>query len=733
MPSLWTVSKKTFEYKKSKNSKAKACTGKMKRIIYIVVAVVCWVEMLAAPRSVEQARMAALQMTEGKTNGNQAPSRASELTLASTVMTEAGEPAIYVFNKGEENGFVLISADDRAYTVLGYSDRGHWDENALPDNLQEWMHYYTRAIAYVCRTDSSSTPIYSKTYTPVAPLCATQWGQNAPYNNLCPTLNGKHCLTGCVATAAAQIMRKYNHPAQGVGSNSYNWAGDNGDSITLSADFGNTTYDWGAGFDTAKLMYHCGIACNMKYSTSNSTAKSAIMAKALVDYFRYDKSIHGLRLDYMPEEQMMDSIAADLLLNRPVLISARTLSDRGHAFVCDGMDANGLLHINWGWTGRSDGYFRISAFNPKSQGAGGSPTNQGYVAEVRAFTHIHPDQNGDYFYSFSCQNVRVSSTRYGKADQVEIYVDTLHNDGVSDWTGNLALRVCKDGAFYETITNPTDLKPLKVGYQRPRLSYYASFYNYPAGTYDVELFARSADQPGKLFPIMRKWLGSWRCTLTVTDDSVFVQVPEVTPRELFVPVDPTEYDLTKLRAYYYPNNSEDGHHHWKLQLSTDGFYTKNINDDQDQVLLLFNVFAKGSNSIIGKYMAGAMTGLHCWGGVHYHGTTADNDNMVRTDADEAACGVAYDESSNNYIVEYRIRLLGVDYSNTEQVPLSKVKAYYGENTDGHAKGEEIPLVNITALPQAEGDIVETQKILRNGILYIIHNGKTYTLQGIQTK
>lgn len=702
----------------------------MKRgYITLVGLVLCLAQMWATPRTVEQALEVALQI-----DGQQAAARMAAgeqaMTLAGVVRTEAGEPAAYVFNRGEEKGFVMIAADDQAYTVLGYSDTGRWDETDLPAGLQAWANMYAEQIAQLSGHASSPTEGTARTYTPVAPICQTQWGQRAPFNLMCPTWNGANCLTGCVATAASQVMNVHKYPSQGQGANSYKWANENKDSVTLSADFQTTTYAWDATMDTAKLVYHCGVSCNMKYGPTNSSAKSFKMMQALVNHFRYDKGIQRLYLDFMPADELVDSIAADLQQGRPVYFSAKTVRNEGHAFVCDGIDADGLLHINWGWYGKSDGYFRLTALNPKSQGDGGSATNAGYTTNVQVYTHIRPDANGDYYYSFGCENIRVVSDRVVKTEKVQFRVDTLRNFSLAPWTGHLSLNVYKDGAFYANRNIQQSMAELGADRYRTIVSYNANFSSYPAGNYEVEMMARVESMPGKLFPVMRRNHGHWRCQMTITEDSIFITLPVITEPEHPEVVDPADYEFTKLVAYYYPNTSEDAYHQWKLQLSTDGFYSKDANADEDQMLLLFNVFGWSSNAIVGNYPAGAKTGHNCWKGIHYYGVAAAQDEMITTEASSAACTLWYDAESNAYRMTYQMRLYNEDYSGSAAITLENIRAYYGEATDGHAKGERITLVHPTPIIREPADEAQPRKVLENGQLFILlPDGKKYTVTG----
>lgn len=156
--------------------------------------------------SPSEALARALDTTEGK--GRRAPARAiPALTLGSEE-----NPAIYVFNSGDE-GYMIISADDVAAPLLGYSDSGSFDPDNMPDNMRWWLERYKSQIETAISNNAGS---FQKIDRPkrasIATMMTTKWDQGAPYNYLCPLLSGARTATGCVATAMAQVMKYHNWP-----------------------------------------------------------------------------------------------------------------------------------------------------------------------------------------------------------------------------------------------------------------------------------------------------------------------------------------------------------------------------------------------------------------------------------------------------------------------------------------------------------------------------------------
>jgi hypothetical protein len=314
-------------------------------------------------------------------------------------------PFFYVFNYGENRGFIIVSGDDDSKEILGYSDTGNFDAKNIPDNVRYMLTLYANEIASISenRTSIADNTVGNNNYisenklfaASIYPLLQTQWNQDSPYNNMCPidnrTIDGRSSYTGCVATAMAQIMKYHNFPEKGTGWHSYTTEYVTG---TISADFGATTYDWANMTNTyniystdaqkdavAKLMFHCGVAVDMMYSVFASGAYSFKMALALKNNFGYDIDTELIYRSNYDISEWEDIIKNELNNYRPVYYAGSD-EEYAHAFVCDGYDANSFFHINWGWGGAYDGYFQLSALDPKGHGIGGGKGGYNYDQEI---------------------------------------------------------------------------------------------------------------------------------------------------------------------------------------------------------------------------------------------------------------------------------------------------------------------------------------------------------------
>ena len=216
----------------------------------------------------------------------------------------------------------------------------------------------------------------------VEPLLKTTWKQSAPYNQYCPMRTNyssgeqENCPVGCVALALGQIMKYYNYPETGKGYKSYQPFGL---SETISADFENTQYKWELMRDSyfrlgsykkytdeeadavATLLFHAGVSVGTIYAISGSSAFAyGNIPRDMVENFRYaEEDIRYLSRSDYEKEEWMELIFNELSNGRPIFYAGNSPESGGHAFVLDGYDATGKVHINWGWGGTDNGYYDI--------------------------------------------------------------------------------------------------------------------------------------------------------------------------------------------------------------------------------------------------------------------------------------------------------------------------------------------------------------------------------------
>ena len=359
----------------------------MKKLLSLLWLLLCSLPLYSAPVSVEQARKIALDYLTrqaGTLPGlNRTPGKQPELSLAysPTLPARVAAPGtsmpeqqalLYVFNDQTAGGFVVVAGDDRANAVLAVTTQGSFDPARLHPGLQWWLHEAEASMARLMADNNSQRTMVIRAEglaASVGPLLSTKWGQGAPYNHLCPEdpAHDGQSVTGCTATALAQILNYHHYPERGSGTVTYTTSTHG---MSISADLSEFTFDWANMADNyssgsateaqqtalAQLMYACGVACEMDYCTlgSGSSALPAILEK----HFGIDKACTAHERKYFTTNEWNEIVMTELNASRPVLYAGSSLYG-GHAFVCDGYNADNLYHINWGWYGAYNGYFDL--------------------------------------------------------------------------------------------------------------------------------------------------------------------------------------------------------------------------------------------------------------------------------------------------------------------------------------------------------------------------------------
>ncbi len=360
------------------------------------------IQVLADNIPEDAARGIASKFITGDSRMRKARAEGTKLSLA------AATKGYYAYNIGKDGGFVLVAADDNvASAVLGYSDCGAFDTDRLPENVRWWLGEYDRQVEQAAKLPKQSGGLRlarsgssgGRDFAPIEPLVTAKWNQTAPYNNMCPELKGEHSVTGCMATALAQIMRHHRWPEQGAGTISYRWeAGD----TTLVRDFSGSVYNYDAMTDTydenssqeskdavALLMADIGYALKMQYSPASSGSNNYTGVPGLAYNMGYANGASYHQRYYYSKDEWDGMIYGELAASRPVYFCGYNKGS-GHAFVCDGYSGNGYFHINWGWGGYCDGNFLLTVLDPGSrQGAGGS--SDGYALDQEVIIGMQRD------------------------------------------------------------------------------------------------------------------------------------------------------------------------------------------------------------------------------------------------------------------------------------------------------------------------------------------------------
>ncbi len=426
----------------------------------------------------------------------------------------------FVFSINEKQGYVIVSADDIVIPVLGYSDEIGFDPNKIPSNVSKWLEGYKGEIRYAITNNLAATPEITKEWTDlikgtfgkqklnkkgsVNPLVKTKWNQSPYYNSLCPYDNTAkdRTVTGCVATAMAQVMKFWNYPTSGTGFHSYNHSKYG----TLSANFGSTTYNWSSmpnqvtssNTAVATLMYHCGVSVDMNYDVAANGGSGAYVISsaspvtncteyALKNYFGYKTTLKGVEKNNYTQSQWLSLMKAEFDAGRPV-VYAGFGSGGGHCFVSDGYDNSDYLHFNWGWDGAYDGYFSVNALNPGGTGTGGGSGK--YNSNQQAVIGIEPPSGSTTYDLDITANVTASSSNVNYGSSFTISTNFTNKSSTTFKGTYCAAIFDKDNKFVDyvdSIVESTGL-PVNYTYKNNLVFSYAGGYTLLPGSYTIYMF-----------------------------------------------------------------------------------------------------------------------------------------------------------------------------------------------------------------------------------------------------
>ena len=510
----------------------------MKQFIAILAFVFTALQVIADPISDSIAKIVGINFFATRVK-SQRLGTVSNLKLAyQAIDRSAGTPitCFYVYNASSTKGFIIVSADDNTKPILGYSDESNFDTANMPIQLREWLGGYSKQISSIIRNKIPASDSIKSTWTQlkspskkntletfgantmgtvvVAPLIKTTWdqgpyynGSTGQYNALCPfdsVFKGR-CVTGCGATAMAQVMKYWNYPNKGFGFNSYIPSTNTYLGIQ-SSNFGNTTYQWSSMPEiltssstdkqinaVATLMYHCGVSINMDYgfkeSISNLTGgkKYHPIDEALKTYFGYDSLITSIWRNNYSDTKWISFIENELNNNRPVIYRGSG-TDGGHLFIADGYDNKNYIHFNWGWSGTDNGYFNIDSLNPGNPGIGGG--SGGYNSEQIAIIGIQPATQINYNINLYT-SITPSLNPISYASSFKISTNVA-NKSVVAFAGDFCAAIFDDSLNFVDYVQILSSKTLQSNshYTNGLTFSNTGLYNMVPGTYYVGIYYR---------------------------------------------------------------------------------------------------------------------------------------------------------------------------------------------------------------------------------------------------
>lgn len=481
------------------------------------------------------------------------------------------DATFYVFGMEQSEGFVIVSGESVMPEIVGYSFTSSIDMNNMPAALEAYLADYATLVDAVRAGEVNVNERLSQidVSSAVAPLCTTEWGQGAPYNALCPAINNVKCPCGCVATALAQIMFYHSWPKVGRGGKSYS-SGIESVGV-IKSEFSDHEYAWdvmkkttsenlasdSASAAVAQLCYDCGIAVHMNYDTSGSGAYDDDLSEAMYRYFGYKASTIHLetRVCYATQKEWDEMIMAELIAGRPVAYSGDG-DDGGHEFIVDGFDTDGFFHINWGWNGLYNGYFRLFSLDDKSKGIS---FNEGQSALLG----VEPDYEGNDYLRVQQVKATISDAPYVSVDTLQLgksfsfklsnlWNKTLRTHtwyfgvGLFDMDGNLVkqLQNTKPKEYSETLNSYYGFKSYSM------VCVFSK--SIPDGEYMMRLICREQNYEDWILPDVEG--GAHRNCINVTVKDGFAYFNQIPSSIYNICVDGSDSEVVS-RTYYNINGT----------------------------------------------------------------------------------------------------------------------------------------------------------------------------------
>ena len=434
----------------------------MKKIILLVVAVFFTVTLFA--ENVDQNKVQKIAKAFAAQRDRSAAQLQTDIVY-SHPMPNKRDAAFYVVNI-ENSGFVIVSANDVAHPVIGYSfDRPWPTEGNIPPQITDYLDDLANQIEHAVGSNHHSPdrgiqtewqellainpnnpPQPKGNRTQVGPLLTTTWDQGQYYNNMTPETGNGHAVTGCVATAMAQIIKYHGYPTSGRGTHSYD-----SNYGTLSVNFAESNYDYANMPDAltnessdaqvnavSKLISDCGVAVNMGYTSGESSAYDQEARAALINFFKYSPNMSFAEKSFFSTEEWNTMLQTELNASRPVYYSGRGTG--GHAFVCDGYNTDGYYHFNFGWSGAgNDSWYLLNAVEP---------LGMNFNSEQSAILGIAPDPNG---------NVILGQMQGTSTFTVDEPLEFYHLMGHNQYEGNNYTNPCNNTVTFVSADDETQL------------------------------------------------------------------------------------------------------------------------------------------------------------------------------------------------------------------------------------------------------------------------------------
>lgn len=415
---------------------------------------------VAQQRSLEQIESIVFKHKQKNKISKDYTSKVRSTELIDKTSLTSGHEAFYIYRTTGcgQNSFVIVSGDERMPKILAYSSDNTFDLDNVPPAVRYWLNCYVEEFNQL---DNYNTDIHNKrciipSNESVSPLLyQIKWGQAKPYNNLCPSYRGEKTLTGCVATAMAQVMKFHSFPDKGTGYIKYNTSTNR---LNVTHDFSKDVFDWPNMLDSyisdyteqqanavATLMASCGASVEMDYGTSSQGGSGAYQSDLLSGYienFGYDDDASLVIRNYCSIDDWHRLLLDELDAGRPVNYGGASMRDGGHSFVIDGyrIGENQYpdYHVNWGWDGACDGYYQIANLHPQEDGI--YATNNPFSESQQMTIGIKPEDGiAANFILLLSSKTNCSLSKVKRGGELLCKVSSLYNCSYKDFNGIISV------------------------------------------------------------------------------------------------------------------------------------------------------------------------------------------------------------------------------------------------------------------------------------------------------
>ena len=448
----------------------------MKKIsIILLFATVC-LNCIAHSIDVDEAKAIAMDFLTKYEDGYVNGRKAKQIRLVQYIpkTTEeyledtSSDTLIYLFNLSDNQGFIIVSGDSRCKPILGYSFEGGYQEpkeGSIGEMVMRNLYTYVKNVVEG-KTKPQRVFYPRKEGLPdrVDPLLPNMWDQKDPFNRLCPMKDTLRCVTGCVATAQAQVMHYHRWPVVGTGA--FTYTDRLGCNQELTADFSAHRYDWyhmlyrydedftdQEANAVALLMSDCGIACRMRYGPIESGARPIYQVQSLYEFFGYDAGMQMYYHSFYQPYEWRNMFMEELASGRPILYSGWSIS-LAHAFVCDGYDENGMFHFDWGMTGYTNGYYDLEIMSPdqpewydKNNPEGGMNLLQMAIVGVKP-----AEQGSQQTHLFALSHIAILNGEAKRGGELSVATHNLCNIGWAENEGKTALALKDNDGVVACLT-----------------------------------------------------------------------------------------------------------------------------------------------------------------------------------------------------------------------------------------------------------------------------------------